>query len=624
LAKEPDERWQTALDLKRELQWIGEASPSPTPLTHHPRPILPWAVAAAALLVALVVSFMHFREKPPEDRVLRYQLAPPEKALVTSLALSPDGRSLAFAAVQEARARLWVRTLDSLEPQALAGTDGAQFPFWSPDSRYIGFFAQGKLKKIAANGGPAQTLCDAPEGRGGSWNREGVIVIADAGRPLQRVAAAGGEPVPVSSVDPSVGGVHRFPQFLPDGRHFVYLVSVTQAEKAGIFVGSLDSKDSRRVLADASNAVYAPLPRSGPGALLFVRSGTLMAQPFEADRLAPAGEVFPVAEQVGAGTVANYGVFSTSETGGLAYGTGGGIRARQLTWHDRQGKTLGVVGEPGSIFGVSLSPDDKQAAVAISSSGGLGTEDLWLQELARGTLTRFTFDGARNNFAAWSPDGSRIAFGSLRGGHQQLFVKPASGAGQEETLLESEADKRPTDWSRDGRFLLYMSLVPKTKQDLWVLPEDRKPRPLLQSTFNEREGRFSPDGKWVAYSSDESGRYEIYVRGFSGAASGPGGKWQVSTAGGQQARWRGDGKELFYLAPDRKLMAVSIDTTGGSFHAASPQALFETRLPFAGVLSAFLYDAAADGRRFLMADQVGEATPSPMTVVINWPAQARR
>jgi len=212
----------------------------------------------------------------------------------------------------------------------------------------------------------------------------------------------------------------------------------------------------------------------------------------------------------------------------------------------------------------------------------------------------------------------------VRGGRQNLFVKPASGAGQEETLLESETDKRPNDWSRDGRLLLYASVEAKTKVDLWVLPEDRKPRPLLQSPFIEREGQFSPDGKWLAYSSDESGRYEIYVRGFSAAVSAPGGKWQVSTAGGQQPRWRGDGKELFYIAPDRKLMAVSTDTTGGSFRAGSPQALFETRLPLSTALSSFLYDATADGRRFLMADQMGDAAPSPMTVVINWPAQARR
>ena len=613
-------------DPRRRLQAIGEARivlEAPEEETGSraedrrglkPAARLAWSVAAAASLAAAALAIIHFRQSPPPERTLRYWVAPPEKASIQSFALSPDGRYLAISASQAGKRRLWVRPLDSLEPQALSGADDAMFPFWSPDSRWIGFFAQGKLKKIASTGGPPQTLCDAPQGRGGTWNRDGLIVFTPAPRSaLYRVPAAGGVPAPVTQV--AAYADDRYPIFLPDGRRFLYQV-LRRQEKGGIHVASLDSKDSRQLLPDNSAAVYAPPAGGNPnGHLLFLREGTLMAQPLDPKTLQPAADLFPVAEQVPRGAN-NSAPISISGNGLLVYLSGGSIQDAQLAWFDRNGKPLGNVGAPGLIRNFALSPDGKRVAL---TRGDIRASDLWLHELERSTEARFTFHASANSVPVWSPDGARIAFASNRGGVLDLYQKSSSGAGQEELLLQSRSVKLPAHWSRDGRFLVYSELAPKTRWDLWVLPleGDRKPVPYLQTEFAETQGQISPDGKWMAYTSDESGRSEIYVQPFP-RGSGPEGKWKVSTAGGTTPRWRPDGKELYYLDADDRLTAVAVKG-GTAFAVGAPEPLFTARTPEeARSPQTFDYDLAADGKRFLVRTTREQAGEQALVVVVNW------
>jgi len=548
-----------------------------------------------------------------------FQVPPPEKTAFNqygSAVVSPDGRRLAFGAVgSDGKELLWVRALDALTAQILPGTDGARYSFWSPDSRFLGFFAQGKLKKVDASGGPPQTLADVVNPVGGAWSRDGIILFApDFFTGLWKVAAAGGPPTPLTTPDQTRQETsHRWPQFLPDGRRFLYFVRGEQ-EQSGMYAGSLDSKDGRRILATDWNALYAPSARAGPGHLFFLRQGTLMTQPFDPDRLQLTGEPAAIAEGVGASL--GRGHFSVSDTGVLAYGSGAG-QSSQIQWFARTGKPLEVVGPPGQYAEVSLSPDQTQAAVSLPDDRPTALRDIWLLELARGIRTRFTFHPRAEYGAVWSPDGSRIAFTSFRDGPANLYLKALSGSA-EEPLLRSSALKVPNDWSSDGRYLVYTQADPNTKRDLWVLPMsgERKPAPWLQTAFDETQAQFSPGApRWIAYVSNESGQPEVYVQPFPG----PGRKWQISTGGGRQPRWRRDGKELFYLAPDRKLMAVAV-SAGESLDPQAPVLLFETRV--LSNLSAgdlyFQYAPAADGRRFLVNTAVAETAAPPVTVVLNW------
>ncbi|MFN2480058.1 MAG: protein kinase, partial [Pyrinomonadaceae bacterium] len=576
LEKSPGQRFQSAWDVAFALEALSGLSSSRTgaaalPLTSgwtKNRERVAWAVAGIlllGLLAALPFAIAHLRRAPVEERVLRLSLLPPENAsmsrIVPAMALSPDGRRLAFIATFEGRELLWVRSLDSHSAQALPGTEGASGaspPFWSPDGRFIGFFGGGKLKKIEASGGPPQSLCDTAASRGGTWNRDGVIIFGDTSGPLYRVSASGGEPTPVMPLDQSrLESSHRWPQFLPDGRHFLYFVRSGQIESRGVYVGSLDSKETKRLIPTALNATYAP-----PGLLLFMREETLMAQKFDAEKLELAGEPFPVAEHVAYNIGLGRGAFSVSENGVLAFRSGSGDRDR-LLWFDRGGKQIGTLGAPGIYFTLWLSPDERQAAVE-STDPRMGTPDIWLFDLARGIPSRFTTDPAGDTSPLWSPDGSRVVFSSSREGVRHLYQKIASGGGQEELLFKSSEEKVPDDWSSDGQLILYQTLNPKTKWDLWVLPMsgDRQPAPFLRTEFNEVQAQFSRDGKWVAYTSDVSGAPEVYVQTFPAS----GGRWRVSTGGGSQPRWRRDGRELFYIAPDRKLMAVSIKP-GAAFEA---------------------------------------------------------
>jgi Tol biopolymer transport system component len=411
----------------------------------------------------------------------------------------------------------------------------------------------------------------------------------------------------VTTLD-SVGEIfYGWPQFLPDGRHFLYLS--LQGEKSGIYAGSLDSKETRWILDTGVNAVYAP-----QGYLLFVRETALTAQPFDAGRLELTGEPFPVAEQVGV----NFGTFSSSfnvsESGVLVYEGGGDVVNSRLAWYDRAGKQISTVGPPGNYTSLWLSPDESRVAVAQPDKG---SQNIWLIDAARNNPTRFTFGPAWDFDPIWSPDGSRIVFGSARSGPaQDLYVKPASGSSNEELLLKTSSGKFPTDWSSDRKLILYSEISAKRKFDLWILPleGDRTPRPFLQDDFAKLDAKFSPDRKWVAYSSDETGRFQVFVQPLPG----PGGKHQVSTAGGSSPRWRRDGKELFYISPDRKVIAVQVKA-GSTFEAGAAKPLFDTHIK--EVLDN--YAVSGDGQRFLIND-LTETSVSPITVVLNWTADLKR
>jgi serine/threonine protein kinase/Tol biopolymer transport system component len=623
-------------DPKLRLQSIGEArivlsgpweEPAPA-TTSQPNALtvprtrrmsgMPWAAALGMCVVGLAgISFVHFRETPPAAQTLRFQIAPPGAFQLGFPSLSPDGRHLAFVTNNEGRLQLWIRPLDTLESRALPGTDGATYPFWSPDGGYLGFFQQGKLKKVAIAGGPAQTLCEATNGRGGTWNRDGVIVFSPGPTSeLFRVSSAGGTPSAVTHV-PGTGAGHRFPAFLPDGVHFLYNAGSDKPESAGLFVGSLDGGKPARLLPDATNGLFAASAMRGTtGYLLFRREDTLMAQPFDWKTIKTTGETFPLAEQVLGGGNIGFGAFSVSTNGVLVYRSGGAVANRELVWMDRAGKRLSVASKPGALVGtLAISPDDKAVAVEI---GTLNQDDIWVQDLQRDTISRFTFRSGGNRGQVWSPDGSHIiyAFQDANTYSSDLYRKPTAGTGQEELLLHAGVNALPHDWSRDGKVLVFSQTDQKTATDLWLLPMDgtSKPMPYLRTPFDETGGVFSPDSKWMAYTSNESGQNQVYIQ----AVPATGAKWQISTTGGTRPQWRTDGKELFYVAADSKLMSVAIKL-GASVDPATPQALFSSA-------GATAYAPSRDGQRFLVDVPAGgeAATVPPLTVVVNWQGERKK
>jgi serine/threonine protein kinase/Tol biopolymer transport system component len=628
LDKNPEERFHSSRDLAFALESLSGS----VPISTHPAPIpalasremkrrelIAWILAALALLTTVVLFIADLRRPVAELHAVRSFILPPEKSsfdfsarLGSTIALSPDGRRLAFVAAVEGKQLLWIRSLDVLSVQSLAGTEGAMFPFWSKDSRYVGFFAEQKLKKIDVAGGPPITLCDAPDGRGGTWNQDGIIVFAPTSSGvLHRVAASGGTSTAITKLDETgVETSHRWPFFLSDSEHFLYLGGggLTIGEGAVITVGSLRNNDRKVLVSADSNAAYAQ------GYLLFLRERTLMAQAFDPKRLEMTGDPFPIAEQVQTGRIPGTAIFSVSDEGVLAYQSGPGESGSQLTWFDRTNKPIRNLGDVGSYNSFALSPDAKSVTVSVSNQAGIS--NVWLYEVARGVKTPFTFGPAQTRAQVWSPDGGSIVFTSNRKGHFDLYRKAFSGAGSEQLLMESNLNKIPTSFSADGRFLLYNVTDPKTKVDVWVLPLDgsQKPFPFLQGDFNENNAQFSPDGRWVAYQSNESNRYEIYATPFPGAS----GKRQISISGGRLPKWRGN--ELFYLSPDDKLMVSVVTVHGDTLEVGAAQPLFEIRPGGPGNT----YDVTPDGQRFLVNTAVEQQITLPITLVLNWTADLKK
>jgi len=646
LEKDPQKRLRDigdAMALLEEPPAAQQALPAPAPSTSR-LGRLGWIAAGMALLAAGALAFIHFRETPPVADTVRFRDALPENGNFTITgvsALSPDGRKLAFSAAgADGVPRVWLRSMDSLAAQPLPGSETGPVLialFWSPDSRYVGFQAEGKLKKIDTAGGPAVTLCDVTGGNvaGASWSNDGVILFAQGGL-LTRVSASGGTPSPVTARSGARGEGVAYPWFLPDGQHFLYYRVSAKPDATGMYTGSLSVKpeeqSTQRLMPLEHQPMYVPASAGGPGHVVFLRQDTLLAQPFDAKRLQLAGEAVPIATQVA--SIQDLGFYSVSENGTLAYRTGSSNGAElQLSWFDRQGKGTLTPVEPARSSTVKISPDGKRAAV-LRNAGQ--KNDIWVVDLSTGGSSRFTFDSAQHLNPVWSPDGNQIAWLTRTDGAWEVNRKASNGSGNDESVFKATnfSSMNLTEWSRDGRFILFQATPSggQTKTDVFALPmgpgtsADRQPIVVIQTPASELGAYLSPDNRWIAYLSDESGKQELYVQAFGPGAK-PGaspvsGKWMASKNGSAgMARWRNDGKELVYLAPDGSLMSVDV-TADTAFHGSLPKALFQfprsvlamTNTP--GAIS----DATRDLQRFLITVPAQVNVRPEFTMVLNWQA----
>jgi len=633
LAKDPDERLQTAHDVKLQLQWIadGNSDIGVSAEAHGGGRKRAWMVAGIAV-VALFGGLLlaHLARPSPEPLVIRSSILPPEKSSFVEYAsewspvtVSPDGLRIVVGVIgQTSREMLYVRSLNALTGQVLSGTEGATFPFWSPDGRALGFFADGQLKIIDASGGPVQALCPAPQARGGSWNKDRVIIFAPSPfTGIFRVAATGGAPVAVTKVDPSRHeDSHRWPQFLPDGRHFLYLARTSNRNGSEIQVASIDAAGPANIVPANGNPVYA-----SSGFLLYPRGNVLVAQRFDADRLRVLGEPVTIADQVSANGNVDYSSFSVSN-GVLAYQRTVGEGVTELTWMDRSGKILGKSGQPGGYLGPSLSPDGRKLAVEIDDPNNQANSDVWIYDLTRNSKTRLTFSRSHehNRLPVWSPDGNEIVFSSDRSRQsQQIYDKAVSGKDPEHMVSPGEGDRYPTTWSPDGHYVAGIQQGPQRGTEFLVLSMlgtqgaiDFLPGATGLSRFSFP--RISPNGRWIAYSSFESGRAELYISSFPSGT----GKWQVSTNGGRDCIWRRDGKELFYTTPfDDSLMSAEISEQNGDPVVGRVQPLFRIRVASS---PHWVFDVSPDGKRFLINSLLLPSAPEPITLVANWDIELKR
>lgn len=651
LVKDPEARWQSAHDVQVQLRWLAggraEGAVSESPKRNWwTRAYVAWAVALALLCLLIGVATLPPRPNAPRASLTRSAIPPPENTRFNStgdyggpVVISPDGRTLAFVTVDaEGRSGLWIRTTDGLQMRALPGTDGANFPFWSPDSQQIGFFAGDKLKTVAITGGLPMTVCNVASARGGSWNRDGTIILArDYQGGIFRVPASGGEPVPVTKLQPGKHTTHRWPYFLPDGRRFLYLSAAHGANDGGnaeVFLASLDGKENRPILRSGFDVVYAS------GYLLFVRDNRLMAQPFDVKRGRLTGEPLPTTEQVLCGPSTWKAVFTASENGILAYQDASSRTGSELLWYDGSGAVLGSLGPPSVYVGLRLSPNGQR--LAIESAEG-PVDDIWVHDIPRGAHSRLIVGRPISANPVWSPDGSRMVFAAQRSSTDpyEVHEQVSYGTGVDQLLLKTATSVRPTDWSPDGRFILYNQDESPTpgptsglpRMHIWVLPlfGDRKPFAFIHTKFTEWDGQFSPDGRWIAYCSNESDREEVYIAPFSASppASQPGSvhppaKWQVSVSGGTRPKWSRDGRRLYYLA-GTKLTAAEISVKGKTIETGALKRLFTIPMAFPFTSSAaqtrgWRYDIAENGARFVANVMRVENAP-PITLVTNWSHQ---
>jgi len=576
-------------------------------------------VAAVATVAMLAFAVLYFGQSPPSRRVVEFSMTGPEGLETGEIALSPDGRHLVVSVTPIGS--LWVRPLDSLEWRQLEGTSGSRYPFWSPDSDEIGFFADGRLKKVALTGGPAQTIAKAPSGRGGSWGADGTIVLSPirTGGQISSVPESGGEPVPVAEPADTRSSSRRFPHLLPDGRHFLFTNRGTSPELTGVFLGSLDGEAPRRLLPDYSNAVFMPRDPQA-GFLLFVRDDTLMAQPFNLSQLEFAGGPIALPETPARGGQLGFYQFAASASGLLAHAPSGSAGQRRLVWLDRTGATVDTTNLVASGLGVpTLSPDGESVAYISSDEANL---DVWTYDLDLGTRTLLSNNQGIDSLPVWSPDAANVAFTSQQGSTlYDIFLSPADGSSRPVVLYATEVSEAPLDWSRDGRSIVFASVHPETGRDVWYLErtvaaDGWEPHLFLSTSADEKFPRLSPDGRYVAYVSNESGRSEIYVQPFPDG----GRRTTVSTAGGDAPIWSRDGKELFYVDPDNTLTAVEVSMAGG-FTISGVTRLFQR--PSLVTLRRQNYDVSLDGQRFLTTEPVdaqGEAaaTQSSIRVIMNW------
>jgi Tol biopolymer transport system component len=629
LAKSPDDRWQTARDVMKELQWIAAGGTSVAPLLAATKPGRGrWVWAAASFVVGLVLASVGaalFIRVPEDARQTRFSITTPEIS-PGGIAISPDGRYIAMSArTSPTMISIYLRSMDAVDLKLLPGTEGGAGMFWSPDSQHLGFVADNKLKRIDISGGPPQTICALGTSgfTGATWNSDGVVVFGTFPGPLMRVSALGGEPVNLFELrDGEVA--HAFPVFLPDGRHVLF-AAVTPAQTAQVLpastmvVGSLDSKQRAPIgLKGLSNINYIQ-----PGYLLFHRDRVLFAQPFDTKRLTLEGEPRRVLDELAVDTLGAFADFSASASA-LVYHTASGAGQSQLAWYDRMGKRLGSVGDPGDYHGIALSPDNKRVAVHVhdQTTGG----DIWVRDFESGAFSRFTTDRGHHQVPMWSPDGSSIAFTSDRDdGIFHIYQKSSSGVGNEEVVFKSRDLTFPEDYSPDGQFMSIAHSSNGAVIDVQVLPltGERKPQPFTSNTeFAEGMSKFSPDSHWIAYESDESRRLEVYVQQYPGRTR----KVPVSTAGGRYPRWSKNGKELFYMTDDGTIMAVDVREDANNIHTSPPRVLFKTNAALTNHLgSHYEYDVTADGQRFLVNERLTPANQiAPLTVVLNWMAGLKR